>query len=108
MVASFLVTLLALLACSSPKPRASAAMIEAVQQARDRVCQCTDKVCAQAAQEAYRVWKRTPASLHRHDLTEAQIAHLSQLEQQMQVCVAALGTPAVPPPVPAVSLPVAP
>ena len=73
-------------------------MVDAVQAARDRVCQCTDKLCAQAAHEAYRVWKRTPASLHRHDLTEAQIARLSQLEQQMQICVAALGTSAVPVP----------
>ncbi len=71
-------------------------MIEAVQQARNRVCQCTDTLCAQAAQEAYRVWKRTPASLHRHDLTEAQIAQLSLLEQQMQICVAALVVPAAP------------
>ncbi|MBP9087379.1 MAG: hypothetical protein KBG15_14745 [Kofleriaceae bacterium] len=71
-------------------------MIDAVQQARDRVCLCTDKGCAQAAQEAYRGWKRTPASLHRRDLTPAQAAHLGQLELQMQQCVAALAPSPVP------------
>ena len=70
-------------------------MVNAVQQARDRVCQCADQPCAQAAHEAYRGWKRTPASLHRRELTAAQAAQLGQLEVQMQLCVAAL-KPAVP------------
>ena len=74
-------------------------MINAVQQAHDRVCQCADTACAQAAQEAYRGWKRTPASLHRRELTAAQAEQLGQLEAQMQLCVAAL-RPVAPPALP--------
>ncbi len=83
-------------------------MIDAVQQARDRVCLCTTHGCAQAAHEAYRVWKRTPASLHRRELTAAQVEHLGQLEVQMQQCVAALVLPLTPPAAPPDAPPVAP
>jgi hypothetical protein len=63
-------------------------MVGEVERMRDAVCACRDAVCATTAHESYRAWKRTPASLHRRELTVEQVDHLGELEMNMQRCAA--------------------
>jgi hypothetical protein len=63
-------------------------MVTDVERMRDAVCACRDVGCATTAHEIYRTWKRSPASLHRRELTVAQVDHLGELEMQMQRCAA--------------------
>ncbi len=88
--------MLGLVSCSKPSNDAATnvtTMIATVERARAAVCGCGDVSCARAAQEAYRAWKRTPASLHRRELTPAQADHLGKLELEMQQCVANVQRP---------------
>ncbi len=92
---------LGLATCSRQSEKANpandvATMIATVERAHADVCACSNVTCARAAHEAYRAWKRTPASLHRRELTPAQADHLGQLELDMQQCVANVQRPLTP------------